>query len=78
MLSESQNIEYKESRTLFTLLRNVTASGGNGIVKELLMKRLNIIQEVTEVLANQVGDDFEEELYHWAVAKVNIKEAAKK
>ena len=46
--------------------------------KELLMEQSNKIQESIEVLANQFGDDFEDELNRLAIAKTNIEEAAKK
>ena len=46
--------------------------------KDLLMEQSNKIQEVIEVLANQFGDDFEEELNHLAIVKANIEEVAKR
>ena len=47
-------------------------------IKDLLVEQSNKIQEVVEVLANQFGDDFGEELNYLAIVKTNIEEAAKK
>ena len=46
--------------------------------KDLLVEQSNKIQEVVEVLVNQFGDDFGEELNYLAIVKANIVEAAKK
>lgn len=45
---------------------------------DLLMEQANKIQEVIDVLANQFGGDFEDELNYLAVAKENIEIAVKK
>ncbi len=46
--------------------------------KDLLMEQANKIQEVIDVLANQFGGDFEDELNYLAIAKDNIEKAVKK
>ncbi len=46
--------------------------------KDLLIEQSNKIQEVIDVIVNQFGDDFEDELNHLAIVKANIEEATKK
>ncbi len=45
---------------------------------DLLMEQEDKMQEVIDVLANQFGSDFEDELNFLAVAKENIEKAVKK
>ncbi len=46
--------------------------------KDLLIELSNKIQEVIDVIANQFGDDFEDELNHLAIVKANIEKEAGK